>query len=312
MIDFKKILFVADGSEGEDIALSLAADIASDNGATLTLFDAVEVGDFSPSDAALGSALEHWREVHVRQRLDELEALWGRLKSDYQSLKVNAKARPGNTARSAIRTVISDQYDLVVKAPQGGARKFGIVFGSTDLKLMRQCPCPVWIIRPAGRPTFARILAAVDINPNEPEVEPLAREILRLSTSLASKDGSELHVVHAWDLFGEAKSKGGQIDRGTREKILSDLESVHRSGLGHLIEAYPYEKTEVHLKRGDAGDVIADFVENKNIDLLVIGTVGRTGIPGLVVGNTAEKVFYSVDCSVLALKPDGFQTPIEA
>jgi len=45
--------------------------------------------------------------------------------------------------------------------------------------------------------------------------------------------------------------------------------------------------------------------------LVVIGTVGRSGVPGLLIGNTAEKVLSTVDCSVLTLKPEGFETPIE-
>jgi nucleotide-binding universal stress UspA family protein len=42
-----------------------------------------------------------------------------------------------------------------------------------------------------------------------------------------------------------------------------------------------------------------------------IGTVSRTGIPGLFIANTAEKILYRVDCSVLAVKTDGFTSPVE-
>jgi len=46
------------------------------------------------------------------------------------------------------------------------------------------------------------------------------------------------------------------------------------------------------------------------IDLLVMGTVCRTGSPGLIIGNTAERVLDSVKCSVLTVKPAGFVSPI--
>jgi universal stress protein E len=39
-------------------------------------------------------------------------------------------------------------------------------------------------------------------------------------------------------------------------------------------------------------------------------TVGRTGIPGLLMGNTAETILQQVNCSVLAIKPPGFVTPV--
>lgn len=38
--------------------------------------------------------------------------------------------------------------------------------------------------------------------------------------------------------------------------------------------------------------------------------MGRTGVPGLFIGNTAESVLHQVDCSVLALKPPGFVSPV--
>ena len=41
-----------------------------------------------------------------------------------------------------------------------------------------------------------------------------------------------------------------------------------------------------------------------------MGTVARTGIPGLLIGNTAETILQRVDCSVLAVKPDGFVSPV--
>jgi len=53
-------------------------------------------------------------------------------------------------------------------------------------------------------------------------------------------------------------------------------------------------------------------VENKNIDILVMGTVARTGIPGFVIGNTAENIVQKLSCSLMALKPRGFVSPVKA
>ena len=46
-------------------------------------------------------------------------------------------------------------------------------------------------------------------------------------------------------------------------------------------------------------------------DLIALGTVGRSGIKGLLLGNTAEKVLGTCDCSILTVKPDGFVSPID-
>lgn len=53
-------------------------------------------------------------------------------------------------------------------------------------------------------------------------------------------------------------------------------------------------------------------IEEKKIDVLVMGTVARTGIPGFIIGNTAEIILQKIDCSLLALKPLGFVSPVKA
>jgi nucleotide-binding universal stress UspA family protein len=69
--------------------------------------------------------------------------------------------------------------------------------------------------------------------------------------------------------------------------------------------------TKVHFIKGDPGQVIPSFATEHRIDVLVIGTIGRSGTSGLIIGNTAEKVLNQLQCSVLALKPPGFVSPIQ-
>jgi len=66
-----------------------------------------------------------------------------------------------------------------------------------------------------------------------------------------------------------------------------------------------------HLPRSmDVPEAIIKLAKNNAIELLVMGTVCRTGLAGLIIGNTAEKVLSEVNCSVLTVKPEGFVTPV--
>jgi nucleotide-binding universal stress UspA family protein len=56
--------------------------------------------------------------------------------------------------------------------------------------------------------------------------------------------------------------------------------------------------------------VIPELIKEQDIDLIVMGTVARTGLPGMIMGNTAEAVLDRVKCAVLAIKPDGFISPV--
>jgi nucleotide-binding universal stress UspA family protein len=67
----------------------------------------------------------------------------------------------------------------------------------------------------------------------------------------------------------------------------------------------------VELVKGQARQLLPDLVISHKIDLVVMGTVCRTGLKGLIIGNTAEKVLNELTCSVLAVKPDGFESSVK-
>ena len=67
----------------------------------------------------------------------------------------------------------------------------------------------------------------------------------------------------------------------------------------------------VHLVSGDPRDALPRLARLLDIGLIVMGTVARTGVSGLLMGNTAETILRSVDCSVLAVKPEGFVTLVK-
>ena len=46
-------------------------------------------------------------------------------------------------------------------------------------------------------------------------------------------------------------------------------------------------------------------------DLVVMGSIGRTGIPGFIIGNTAEDMMQAINASILAVKPAGFVSPVQ-
>jgi nucleotide-binding universal stress UspA family protein len=57
--------------------------------------------------------------------------------------------------------------------------------------------------------------------------------------------------------------------------------------------------------------VIPWVASNQQVNLIVMGTICRTGLPGLFIGSTAENVLQQVDCSVLTAQPGGFVSPVK-
>jgi nucleotide-binding universal stress UspA family protein len=232
-----------------------------------------------------------------------------------QGLDVRAKLLFGKPFLEIIREVLRENHDLVMKTAQGEGTLKGMLFGSTAMHLMRKCPCPVWVVKEEENERYARIIAAVDPDPADEQTNKLNVKIMDLATSLARLDQSELLVVHAWSLYGETilRGGGGRMGREEIDGLVREAEAAHKAKLDELLQKYDLHglNYRVHLIKGEAGRVIPGLAEKRQADLIVMGTLSRSGVAGFLIGNTAEKILHKVDCSVLAVKPDGFVTPVK-
>jgi nucleotide-binding universal stress UspA family protein len=299
---FRKILFVNHPSNVAE-ALERALQLARNNDARL---DIINVYEDLPE--ALDKVFSAFKRDHREQVTRLVEA------SRLQLPSVEHVQRSGTPFIEIIREVLRNDYDLVIKPARGYSRLSAMLFGSTDLHLLRKCPCPVWIIKPSSQSNYERILAAVDPDPGEPENEALNRLILQLAISLSRQEESELHIVHAWHMPYEAQLRSGRrfLPETELDRLVTDTEQVHERRLRNLLDQHDLGEmnSKTHLLKGDPGEVIPALAREAQAQLIVMGTVARTGIPGFFIGNTAEKTLAAVDCSVLAVKPGSFRTPV--
>lgn len=308
---FKNILFVVGSGEDPVGLLARAVELARRNRARLTLVAAVD--RLPPWSALLtrGVTNADLQQAVLEQRRAELERLVTGLESEQ---RVQVRLLVGTPFLEIVQAVLRDGYDLVIKGAEGGAA--GTLFGSTDLHLLRKCPVPVWIDRPGRHAGYRRVLAAVDPRPDNPQRDHLDRLILELAGSMAAAFKAELHVLHAWSVPGEAALTGPFMSMPAEEVAAMGRVARKRrdTELRALLERYPPRVPDygVHLLKGLASRVIPTFVRRRRVDLVVMGTVGRTGLPGFFIGNTAENVLNQVTCSVLAVKPEGFVSPVSA
>ncbi len=229
-------------------------------------------------------------------------------------IQVESKILYGTPFLRIIQEVLQGQHDLVMITTDAAGSSKETRFGSTIMHLLRKCPCPVWVIKGGQPGQFQRVLAAVDLAKDDPERAALAKKIMELATSFARSRQCELLIIHAWSLYGESILRGrGGIAEEEIDKLLRETRDVHRQWLVELIQQHPIEdlKSQVYLLKGDAGTLITDLAREKQVDLIVMGTVSRTGLSGLLIGNTAEKVLQQVNCSMLTVKPNGFVSPVK-
>jgi len=236
-------------------------------------------------------------------------------------VSIDKKVLVGKPFIEIIRQVLRNDHDLIIKCADADSGLQEMLFSSTDKHLMRKCPCPVWVIKPTERQKYIRILAAVDQDPEEPIKDALNRQILEMATSLARAEHGETHIAHAWDVFDEdlLRSHSWDFSEAEFDAMVEEEATLRRRWLEDLMKSYGISEAksttdvhelQLHVIKGPAQHVVPEIAHDLAVDLVVMGTVARTGIAGLFMGNTAETILTQLNCSVLTIKPPGFISPV--
>lgn len=312
---FKSILAVLTEDSLSDVALGRAVHLARVNSAALTLVDVI---DAAPGDLGrLMAALTGQRGVEIEEDViayhrERLAAFAGRARA--QGIDVTEAVLQGSPFVEVIRMVLREGHDIVIKGASMAAHGRGTLKGF-DMHLLRKCPSPVWMLMGPGDDKFDHVLAAIDPEATgDTARDQLDRLVLDLATSLADRDDAEVRVIHAWSLRVEQALRQGRYTKdakGAVDALLAQEEQAAQARVSALMADYPQVPADkIVLGKGHPGDVIADYAEAEGMDAIVMGTVGRTGLSGFIMGNTAETILNRVKCSVIAVKPEGFVSPV--
>jgi universal stress protein E len=281
-------------------------ELAGVHSAHLLLFTALNVSDDSLR------FLDEGERAHVVSSLvDAANKVLRHLEQEARARGVRAthKLASGKGWLEIIKQVLRDKHDLVVVGTrdQSGFRR--VLFGNTAMKLLRRCPCPVLVNKLGTFGPSPRLLIATDLKAS-------SEEALRLGIDLGEKLQAHVDVLHVVEypldrIWTSATPDGREL--GYHIKIRAEAEQL----LYQQLEKTDYKalgtRLQVHLADGDGLPDIAiqHFIQVHQIQLLVMGTIGRGGIQGIMIGNTSERLLPEVQCSVLAVKPPDFVCPIK-
>jgi len=216
---------------------------------------------------------------------------------------VDTRLEPSNDPAwlAIIRTALRDDADLVLASKRSEPVNDGRRIGSVARKLLRKAPCAVWLEDLQRRPDPRVSVAATDLT----TVGDLA---LGLAARLAGELEADLDVVHAFSLPMSVQMEGGAAERTWLGETTDRIEGHLREQLAGTAVA---ERARLCVGLTSPSSAILSVARRSDADLLVMGTVSRGGIPGFLMGNTAERIFDSLDCALLAVKPADFVCPVE-
>jgi len=305
---FQKTLVIFDSEARDGTALHLAFLLAQHSGGTLTVAHMIPP---LPQDVPYDlTGMDDLNQVLLEAAQSSLDSAVEKLPDS--DVPIDTRVLRGHTAMEVTRAVLADGYDMVVKGTGTGNKRRGPFLDSVDMRLLRKCPCPVWLVKPGVHEELHRIVAAVDPTNTEVDHQELNESIIELGLSMAETAGAEFHVLHAWTPWGKSllrhKIRSEEFD-GYTLQVRTRAAKAFQELLRPYDDVIPLINR--HLLEGEPEEVVPEFVHDKEVDVVLMGTVGRTGVPGFLIGNTAEMILGQVESSVLAVKPRGFVTPVE-
>jgi len=309
-VSIRKILVATDFSEHAAAALGRAVWLAERTRASVTVAHVITGVAFAAPATAfaphLGMDAAALRKAE-RQLRRESEAHLKQWLAPYEKsgLKISAATPAGTPFIELIRLVEKGSYDLLLAGTRGLSPFKRFLVGSTAERLVRKCPCPVWIVRPGHEWPLRSMLAAVDYS-------EVSARTLELAALLARVAGSELTVLHVI----EDRLPASAIPEGAGSGQPESRQQLRRAASNRLKEfvarvAPPDLDVRQQLGVGEPWQLIVRAARRNEAGMVVMGSVGRSGIPGFFIGNTAEKVLRSCDRSILAVKPEGFVSPVQ-
>ena len=187
------------------------------------------------------------------------------------------------------------RYDMVIKT---GNRSENLFYTPTDWQLFRDLSVPVYITSSKQFKPRKVVLVSLDMLAKSVKKKNLNRQLLECANRMAAQTDAVLHCVFVIKV----------------PTILKDLDLINTEtyvrraevqlNLSSLIESYDIAPECIHIDEGLPWGVISNLTKKLRAQCLVVGSMGRKGIVGKLVGNTAEKIIRTAYTDLLVVSPE--------
>jgi universal stress protein E len=279
-------------------ALARAVFLARETNATLELF----LSDYDPCRLIGQAGLrDSSAGAYLRGTQATLEAVADRLVNGERLTVATDVVSSWDPIEAIMKKVRQTRPDMVVKTTRHDSTLTRALFNFADWNLIRNCPCPVMLVK--GRDVWEtrRIVACVDPAHIHNHAETLDDAIIETAQMLAYRLHGELHVFHSIEILPEPafhilhpESSYVDYERATADEhadLVEDL--IRRFGIGG---------SRVHYAVGRPAETLPAFASAMQASLVVMGGVAKGTLELLFEGNTAEKVLDDLNCDVLVVK----------
>lgn len=280
---FNEIFVVIDPTQETQPALERAATLCKKSKGRLNVFSAIY-----KSIEDMGAARS--RKSGKMAELKAWDAKLKKITAPYTAKGLKIKSDRYWTAdwySGVSRAVVRSGAQLVVKSTFRHGKLQRLLHSTSDFTIMRHSPVPVLLVR-ENRVKGKVILAALDLESKDEGHVGLNNSVLKNAKDLAQFTKLPLHIVAA------VSGKTADFSHLIADAGLSGaaLEAA-------LAAEFGVKPANFHLKKGDAKRVIPAQAKALEADTLAIGVSARSGVKGVLIGTTAQKILDKLDCDVL-------------
>lgn len=209
-----------------------------------------------------------------------------------------------------VRRAVASRADLVIAAPQPRSLGTRLMLRNTDWELIRQCPCPLLLIKSSGEYDHPAVLAAVDPFHGHAKPANLDPRLLNVANAWAQLLQGKAHVFHAYlPLAVAVPMPSGQPMSAW---LSPEIENLHAAQVARALQTLATEAGipagQRHLSVGDVPSQLKRVIKKTNARIVVMGAISRSALQRLFIGSTAERVLDDLRCDVLIVKPSAAAT----
>lgn len=267
----KKLLICTDGSEDSRAALAEALDLARVCGSRVYLLQVVVI---IPEFEAAAPDLMGLVGDEVAKQLEAVKAEAAKTGVEVETRMLSGVSVPGTILEAAQEI----QPDMIVMGRHGRTGLARLLVGSVTARVIGHSPVNVLVIPKGAGISFGRILIASDGS-------PFSQTAFTEALGMARRQESKLFAV-------SVATEEGEIPRA-KEIIQQMMTTANQAGVpvkGSVPQGQP------------ADDGIVQAAVKNEVDLIVMGSHGRTGIRRLLMGSVTERVIGQAPCPVLVVK----------
>lgn len=279
----KSILVIADCAAGNLTALAKAKELATPFNANLLIVRFIST---TPGATDVAAEIETAEQALVT----DLSTVFPDKKPQHEVVVTP------DIATWTKQSCQQNRFDLVIKTGHRSERSF---YTPTDWHLIRQLACPVLIASDTKWRAKPVVLATIDLEDDSSSQQGLNAKVISRAAEMAAAKNAKLAVSYSLP-----------IPQALLELDIIEEESYARKHADRLqdkmqefLDAAGIVGADVHIKSGPAEKALPSLANKIKADLVVVGSVGRQGLKGVLLGNTAEKVLHHLRTDILVVKP---------